>query len=311
MADSYNFQSLQDGEYDPANTAPYENGNNYEDDDDDEEEEEEEEDDYDPSNLHFGHNAESASHQQQEHLQPEADVEMGAPEFPAEPEPTTQSTVSSNDTQKSPVITQAPSKQRTVGGFVVDDDDEDDEDIPMAGTSGQLNEAGDDTPQRSGNQTPINTLPLPDTTSIDKAAQEHGPSDSSGAAVPLDSAAPNGAAQVSTSSTSSNAGVPPSQTSFPVPSPAAASKAPVTSSSSSSVPLPKARLPQDKVGIFEDRIADDPRGDVDAWMSLINEHQRRSKFDDARAVYERFFQVFPFAVSSNVTEWCFYILNHE
>jgi cleavage stimulation factor subunit 3 len=288
MADNYNFQSLQDGEYDPANTSPA-----YEDEDDDdeegEEEDEEEEDDYDPSNLHFGNNDGSAL---QEHPQPEADVEMGAPESSTEPEPIAQSNGPSKGIQKSPVVTQAPPKQRTVGGFVVDDDDEDDEDIPMASTSGQLNEAGDDTPQRSVNQTPINTLPLPDT-SIDKAAQEHGPSDS-GAAVPLDPA-PNGAAQVSTSSSS---GVPPSQTSLPVPS-ATAAKATAQSSSSSSVLLPKARLPQDKVGILEDRIADDPRGDVDAWMSLINEHQRRSKFDDARAVYERFFQIFPFAVSFN------------
>jgi cleavage stimulation factor subunit 3 len=282
MADNYNFQSLQDGDYDPTNSAPaYANGANYE-----EEDEEEEEDDYDPSNLHFGNNNESAP---QEHAQPEADIEMSAPESPTEPEPTAEADEPSNDIQGSHV-TQAPPKQRTVGGFVVDDDDEDDENIPMAGTSGQLNEVGDDTPQRSVDQTPINTLPQPDT-SIDKAAQEQGSSDS-GVTVSLDPA-PNGAAQVSSSS-----GVPPSQTLLPVPSPTA-TKAPVQSSSSSSVPLPKARLPQDKVGILEDRIAEDPRGDVDAWMSLINEHQRRSKFDDARAVYERFFQVFPFAVSPN------------
>jgi cleavage stimulation factor subunit 3 len=277
MADNYNFQSLQDGDYDPANTTPaYENGASYEEEDD-------EEDDYDPSNLHFGNNDGSASERQP---QPAADVEMPAPEPHTQPEPTAEPPEPSKDIQGSH-IKQDPPKQRTVGGFVVDDDDEDDEDIPMAGTSGQLNEAGDDTPQRSVNQTPINTLPQPDT-SIDKAAQEQDSSDS-GVAVPLDPA-PNGAAPVSSSS-----GVPPSQTSLRVPSPTAA-KASVHSSLSS-VSLPKARLPQDTVGILEDRIAEDPRGDVDAWMSLINEHQRRSKFDDARAVYERFFQIFPFAVS--------------
>lgn len=56
------------------------------------------------------------------------------------------------------------------------------------------------------------------------------------------------------------------------------------------------RLPQDLVGQLEDRIAENPRGDVDAWLSLIDEHKRKGKFDDARAVYERFFQVFPQAV---------------
>jgi cleavage stimulation factor subunit 3 len=58
------------------------------------------------------------------------------------------------------------------------------------------------------------------------------------------------------------------------------------------------RLPQDTVGRLEDRIAEDPRGDVPAWLALIAEHKRKGKFDDARAVYERFFQVFPQAVSS-------------
>ena len=60
---------------------------------------------------------------------------------------------------------------------------------------------------------------------------------------------------------------------------------------------PKARLPHDRVGILEDRIAGDPRGDIDAWLSLISEHQKRSKLDDARSVFERFFKVFPMAVS--------------
>lgn len=269
--DNYNYQSLgQQDEYDPANIAQHDD------------EEEEEEDDYDPSNLHFGDNGANSTEQQEPQAEEDddeaEDVEMDAQDSSPEPEPTAQS---STESTSLPVHTQAAPKQRTVGGFVVDDDDEDDEDMPMAGTSGQqLNEA------ESGNATPNNTLPTPDT-SIDKAAQDQGHSDS-GAAVPLDHhALSNGAAKVPSTLT-------PVQTSLPVPS--HATKVPLQSSSSS-VPLPKARLPQDKVGILEDRIADDPRGDVDAWMSLINEHQRRSKFDDARAVYDRFLQVFPFAVS--------------
>ncbi len=61
--------------------------------------------------------------------------------------------------------------------------------------------------------------------------------------------------------------------------------------------LPKARLPHDTTGILEDRIKEDPRGDLDAWLALIKEHRNRNKLDDARAVYERFFKVFPQAVS--------------
>ncbi|KAE9988890.1 hypothetical protein EG328_005600 [Venturia inaequalis] len=272
--DNYNYQSLgQQDEYDPANTAQHD--------------EEEEEDDYDPSNLHFGDNGADSTQQQEPQAEQDddeaEDVEMDAQDSSPEPEPSAQS---STEPTNLPVHTQAAPKQRTVGGFVVDDD-EDDEDMPLAGTNGQqLNEA------ESGIATPNNTLPTPDT-SIDKAAQDQGHSDS-GAAVPLDHhhALSNGAEKVP--STKSLA-----QTSLPVPSPA--TKVPVQSTSS--VPLPKARLPQDKVGILEDRIADDPRGDVDAWMSLINEHQRRSKFDDARAVYDRFLHVFPFAAD----QWAAYL----
>lgn len=63
------------------------------------------------------------------------------------------------------------------------------------------------------------------------------------------------------------------------------------------------RLPQDTVGRLEDRIAEDPRGDIPAWLALIGEHKRKGKFDDARAVYERFFQVFPQAAE----QWASYV----
>lgn len=59
---------------------------------------------------------------------------------------------------------------------------------------------------------------------------------------------------------------------------------------------PKARLPHDKIGILEDRIKEDPRGDLDAWQNLIYEHKKRGKLEDARNVYERFLVVFPSAV---------------
>lgn len=61
--------------------------------------------------------------------------------------------------------------------------------------------------------------------------------------------------------------------------------------------IPKARLPHDRIGILEDRIHEDPRGDMDAWLSLIDEFRKRGKLDEARATYERFFVVFPAAVS--------------
>jgi len=73
---------------------------------------------------------------------------------------------------------------------------------------------------------------------------------------------------------------------------------PVVPSSSSMTSVNKRkRLPQDIVGQLEDRILEDPRGDIDAWLSLINEHQKKGKLDEARATYERYLKVFPTAVS--------------
>jgi cleavage stimulation factor subunit 3 len=60
--------------------------------------------------------------------------------------------------------------------------------------------------------------------------------------------------------------------------------------------LPKARLAHDTIGILEDRIKEDPRGDIDAWLSLLGELRSRNKKDEVRRVYDRFFKEFPLAV---------------
>lgn len=64
-----------------------------------------------------------------------------------------------------------------------------------------------------------------------------------------------------------------------------------------SIAAPKVRLPHDRIGILEDRIKEDPRGDLDAWLNLISEHRKRGKLEDARKAYERFLHVFPSCVS--------------
>ncbi|KAH8592293.1 hypothetical protein B0O99DRAFT_663245 [Bisporella sp. PMI_857] len=73
----------------------------------------------------------------------------------------------------------------------------------------------------------------------------------------------------------------------------AASSVTVPAPSVSAVNVPKARLPHDKIGILEDRIAEDPKGDLEAWLGLIAELRGRHKLDEARAVFERFFKMFP------------------
>lgn len=67
-----------------------------------------------------------------------------------------------------------------------------------------------------------------------------------------------------------------------------------------SIAIPKVRLPHDRVGILEDRIKEDPKGDLEAWQNLIGEHRKRGKIEDARKVYERFLAVFPSAVSTGL-----------
>lgn len=59
----------------------------------------------------------------------------------------------------------------------------------------------------------------------------------------------------------------------------------------------KGRMAHDRVGILQDRVDEDPRGDIPAWLELIAEHRARSRLDSAREVYERFLKEFPVAVS--------------
>lgn len=164
----------------------------------------------------------------------------------------------------------APKKPRTVGGFIADSDSEDEVETPAV--AGKLSPIVTETPAISVPQSPLRASVQPDVPQSNVSAEG---ALSAGVVTNLAAVIPD---------TGSENVVQPPQT-LPVPVP----NGPVSSS--------KARLPHDKVGILEDRIKEDPRGDMDAWLSLIAEHRKRNKLDDARAVYERFFKVFPTAVS--------------
>lgn len=58
-----------------------------------------------------------------------------------------------------------------------------------------------------------------------------------------------------------------------------------------------ARVPQNAVTRLEERIKQDPRAAMDAWLDLIAELRRRNDPDALREVYERFLAVFPQSVS--------------
>jgi cleavage stimulation factor subunit 3 len=192
-----------------------------------------------------------------------------------------------------------PSKQpRTRGGFVDESEDEEEEPVeqPKTAASALLNAAGSaESPQRSFTNTPKNTLATPDVQL--HSAQDQGASSLLSASVAVNESVPSIAYTVPNGSTP----VPDvTMTGAPDLLNAASgrqSTAPVTPMPTSTA-LPKARLPQDRIGILEDRIAEDPRGDVEAWLSLIEEHRRRHKHDDARAAFDRFLKIFPTAVSS-------------
>ncbi|OBT56818.1 hypothetical protein VE04_04371 [Pseudogymnoascus sp. 24MN13] len=160
-------------------------------------------------------------------------------------------------------------KPKTIGGFLADDsDDEDDVEIATSKSTALL-QPPTSGPTRSVSRSPLHLEAVPQ----DSAAQTPVPT--------LETPNPLGDGE-RTSAGASN------QTSTPNAS--ATVTAPIAGTS-----LPKARLPHDRVGILEDRIKEDPRGDLDAWLSLITEHRNRNKLDDARVVYDRFFKVFPMA----------------
>jgi cleavage stimulation factor subunit 3 len=252
--------------------------------------EEDEEEEYDPSTAYPSYPAQSnGSPSSQSASMPEsaANSPPAAAEGGLKPQPAA-------------VAAPSPSKQpRTMGGFVVESEDEEDE-VPavsshtQAAGSAMLNANGVSSPQRSLNNTPSNTLAPPNVPL--HSAQDLGQS----GVVPSPSVTINAAASIQSPAVPNGGGTPvPDITKTGAPDLlSAASARPSTAPTPVPASLPKQRLPQDRIGILEDRVAEDPRGDIEAWQSLIEEHRRRHKIDDARAVYERFFKVFPTAVSS-------------
>lgn len=85
-------------------------------------------------------------------------------------------------------------------------------------------------------------------------------------------------------------------THLPLQQAATSQNVPVSSQVSTRQPN-SATSPTDIVGILEDRVNNDPRGDMDAWLALIEETRKRSVIQNSRSVYERFLEIFPQSVS--------------
>lgn len=196
---------------------------------------------------------------------------------------------------KSPVTTASQSaapRPRAIGGFVIDDEDDDGGLAPQTASNGLLTAASSNTASPSAAHSPVSATPIPDVMLPNEAkastnGEEVVPATDITSLTPLPSVDATVPDEVSA----------PSASSLTDPLPVTAA---ITATSTNDAPtkaMPKARLPHDRVGILEDRVKEDPRGDVDAWLSLISEHRKRNKLEDARSVYERFFKMFPSAVS--------------
>jgi cleavage stimulation factor subunit 3 len=249
-------------------------------------------DEYDPAATYSPHSYQSAS------MQPES----GANSPPA-PDTTGENGLQPQPTQSSAEGAAAPQakRPRTVGGFVDESEDEEEEPAvqPQEANATLSAMGASETPQPSFTISPNNTIPNPDVQL--HSAQDQAPASIS-ASVAVNESAPSIASLPNGSTPVADATKPAAPDAMTVASarPSVAPPTPAPMSAS----LPKARLPQDRVGILEDRIAEDPRGDIEAWLSLIEEHRRRHKHDDARAVFERFLKVFPSSVSSSADVSC-------
>lgn len=261
------FLAAQQDEYDPAAgftmiDAP-----------DDEE--------YDPNTTYSNHSAAESNHSAS--MPPESAAHSPPPTAAA-----AEDELKSPPVQASADVAVPAKRPRTVGGFVDESEDEEDE---SAGQSAAAHAAAPaQSPQPCITQTPNNTLanlhvPL-------LSAQEQGAASSS-ASVAVHEPAPILASVVPNGTSPHTDATKP-----PAPDQVTAAAADLhVAAASTTTSLPKARLPQDRLGILQDRIAEDPRGDVEAWLSLIEDNRRRHKHDDARAVFERFLKLFPTAVS--------------
>ncbi|KAF2666956.1 hypothetical protein BT63DRAFT_427369 [Microthyrium microscopicum] len=168
-----------------------------------------------------------------------------------------------SDTVENEVPSAGP---RTKGGFIVDES-EDEEDVPAVGTNGMNGGNGVIEEQRSATGTPLNTSDVQIPKTEDMPSNVNTTLNVSASSLPSDIRA---------------------TATPPIPN-----LPQISDQANYASPLPKPRSSKDAVGILEDRIKEDSRGDIEAWFGLISEYRSKGKFDDARAVYDRYFKLFP------------------
>jgi cleavage stimulation factor subunit 3 len=190
---------------------------------------------------------------------------------------------------------------RIKGGFVVDDDDEDEEDdeedtkdiLDVYETPNKPD--ADATASASGPQNLLNsssTAPVPIHDAVQTSVQANTVSNNASGVVPPSVTVSSSDVVAQRGNTVTPLQTAPTLQASIVPIPETVNVTPTSAG-------PKTRLAHDTIGLLEDRIKEDPRGDVAAWLELIDEFKRRNKKEEVRHTYDNFFKVFPLAVSKS------------
>ncbi|KAK4100368.1 hypothetical protein N658DRAFT_101441 [Parathielavia hyrcaniae] len=90
--------------------------------------------------------------------------------------------------------------------------------------------------------------------------------------------------------------VPPTADPAPQVNAAATSAGPPENGNTAEIPVSEAAagpVAIDRISQLEERVRNDPRGAMDAWLALIAEHRSKNDTEQSRQIYERFLAVFP------------------
>lgn len=201
-----------------------------------------------------------------------------APADEAQDEPSGAAEPTEDAESTSAAVAAAPAKKpKAVGGFLVgDSDSEDDDDAAPAPAPAQ---ADDDDGEEYD--------PAQITSSYEPPSANNGASAQTDTSRDGASYDPSHNPQDTQSAPTTTQNPPQANPVVPVPQQAPSPLAPFDNAGTVSV------------SALEARIKDDPRGALDSWLALIDDHRRNYRFDDARSTFDRFFEVFPQAVSCN------------
>nr|POE48843.1 mrna 3'-end-processing protein rna14 [Quercus suber] len=283
-------QSTAMDEYDPAAQGYGDEGASYADDEVDYSQQEhdganDEDDasDYDPSSFQFDHNTTAAN----------------ANPTDADSRPAS--------TLPHPIAS-LPPKPKTAGGFLLEDSDDEDEEVVVPsqqnGIEGAVSEAAPDISSVASAHLTDTAAPANSSITLNGSTSVPVPDS---ATVQVPSTLPTPSLQPDAAQGNSSAVSAPTPQPQSTPRPVASAAAPTPQSTephSIAQPTQAKRLPIDKLGRLEDRVKEDPRGDVEAWVGLIDLYIEKGQLGNIRTAYERFFAHFP----TSPRQWCQWIL---